>query len=81
MNTQETYEIFVQRITRDGEQRGEQRGELDGQRKTVLRLLRRKFGALPDDVVTRVQNADTALLEMLEDKVLFANTLDDMFTA
>ncbi len=77
MNTQETYEMFVQRIKLDGKRDG----KLEGMRETVLRLLRRKFGALPDDVVTRVQNADTALLEMLEDKVLFANTLDDMFTA
>ncbi len=71
MNTQETYEMFVQRIKLDG--------KLDGQRKTVLRLLRRKFGALPDEVVTRVQNADTALLEKLEDRVLFAQSLDEMF--
>ena len=77
MNTQETYEMFVQRIKLDGLRDG----KLEGHRETVLRLLRRKFGALPDDVVTRVQNADTALLEKLEDKVLFANTLDDMFTA
>ena len=79
MNTQETYEMFVQRITRDSEQRGKLDGMREGHRETVLRLLRRKFGALPDQVVTRVQNADTALLEQLEDRVLFAKSLDEMF--
>lgn len=71
MNTQETFEMFVQRV--------ELSGKLYGQRETVLRLLRRKFGALPEDVVTRIQNADAALLEQLEDKVLFAKSLDEMF--
>lgn len=73
MNTQETYEMFVQRV--------ELRGELDGQRKTVLRQLRRKFGVLPDELVMRVQNADPALLEKLEDRVLFAQSLDEMFAS
>ena len=77
MSTQETYEMFVQRIKLDGEQRG----ELDGQRKPVLRQLRRKFGVLPDEVATRVQNADASLLEQLEDRVLFAKSLDEMFEA
>jgi hypothetical protein len=79
MNTQETFEMFVQRVEQRGKLDGELKGELEGQRKTVLRQLRRKFGALPDDVVTRVQTADAALLEQLEDKVLFAQSLAEMF--
>jgi hypothetical protein len=64
---------------RRAELRGELRGVLQGERNAVLRLLRRKFGELPDDVVARVQNADAPLLEQLEEKVLFAKSLDEVF--
>jgi hypothetical protein len=77
VNSQE----LVDMLQRTAELRGELRGELQGQRKTVLHQLRRKFGILPDDVVTRVQNADGKLLEKLEDNVLFANSLDDVFSS
>lgn len=61
------------------ERRGELRGELRGERKAVLRLLRRKFGEVSEDIMTRVQNADAQLLEKLEDNVLFANSIDEVF--
>jgi len=67
MNTQEIMDMY------------ERRAELQGQRKTVLRLLQRKFGVLPEDVVARVQSADARLLEQLEDKVLFASSVEEVF--
>jgi hypothetical protein len=83
MNTQEIMDMFERRAELRGEQRGElrgvQRGELQGQRKAVLLLLRQKFGRLPDDVVTRVEDADVPLLEQLVGKAIFAQSLDEVF--
>ncbi|MBK9261305.1 MAG: DUF4351 domain-containing protein [Polyangiaceae bacterium] len=73
MNTQEIMDMY--------ERRAELRGKLQGRRETVQRLLRRKFGVLPEDVVTRVENADAQLLDQLEEKVLYANSLDEVFAS
>jgi hypothetical protein len=71
--------LYEQRVELRGEQRGEQRGLLKGQRTTVLRQLRRKFGELPEKIVARIQAAETEALEQFEDKLLFAQTLDEVF--
>ena len=68
---QEAMALFVREV--------EQRGCLQGRRTTVLRLLRRKFGELPETIVTRIQAAETEALEQIEDKLLFAKTLDEVF--
>lgn len=73
VNTQEIMDMY--------ERRAELRGRLQGQRETVLRLLRRKFGPLPETVVTRIQNADAQWLELVEDRVLFAGSLDEVIAA
>jgi len=83
MTTQEIMDMIERRAERRGERRAERRaerrGKLEGRRETILRQLQRKFGVLADDIVARVQNADATLLEQLEDKVLFANSIDEMF--
>jgi hypothetical protein len=73
VNTQEIMDMY--------ERRAELRGKLQAHREVALRLLRRKFGELPGDVVARVENADAQTLEQLEDKVLFAQSLDEVFAA
>jgi len=46
-----------------GEQRGEQRGRPAGEATLLLRLLERRFGALPDWAKGRIAKADTVALE------------------
>lgn len=75
MNTQE----IMDRFQREAEQRGERRGELRGRRNTILHLLRRKFGELPPNITARIQAANADMLEKLEDKLLFASSLEDVF--
>ena len=79
MNSQEIVDMLERRAELRGEHRGELRGELRGERKAILRQLRRKFGELPEHVVVRVEAADAKTLEQLEDKVLFAASLEDVF--
>ncbi|MEZ4374844.1 MAG: hypothetical protein R3B07_28785 [Polyangiaceae bacterium] len=61
--------------------RGEAKGRVEGERRALERLLRRKFGdgALDDSVLSRLAAADEAQLEQWTDRVLDAATLEDVF--
>ncbi len=57
----------------------EERGILRGKRDTLLRLLRRKFGELPESVLARVQAIQTeAELDRLSERILDAGSLEEM---
>jgi hypothetical protein len=62
-----------------GEARGEARGELRGAANVVLRQLARRFGAVSDDVERRVRSADADTVQRWGDRVIDAQTLDDVF--
>lgn len=61
-------------------QEGMQQGRRQGQRAFLLRLLRKRFEALPDHVVARVNRADSAQLASWGERILTAATLDEVFT-
>ncbi|WP_434044558.1 MULTISPECIES: Rpn family recombination-promoting nuclease/putative transposase [Sorangium] len=63
-----------------GEREGLQAGRLEGQRSTLLKLLRLRFGELPEPVVARVRAADAAQIEGWTERVLSSPTLDDCLT-
>ena len=69
----------MQRGMQRGVQQGLQRGRVEGERAVLERLLRRRFGVLPADVVERMGHASVADLEAWTDNVLVAGTLDDVF--
>jgi hypothetical protein len=52
-----------------------------GQRELVLRLLTRRFGALPDAIASRVARASRSELERWSDRILDAASLDDVFAS
>jgi hypothetical protein len=57
----------------------EERGILRGKRDTLLRLLRRKFGDLPESVAAKVQAIQTeAELDRLSERILDAGSLEEM---
>jgi hypothetical protein len=55
-----------------------ERGRKDGQERSLLKLLRARFGALPDAAATRIHAADSTRLDAWLDRVLTAATLDDV---
>jgi predicted transposase/invertase (TIGR01784 family) len=55
-----------------------ERGFQKGQRATLLKLLQSRFGALPSDVVAKVNGADTSTLDRWVERVLTAATLADV---
>ena len=59
-----------------GERRGEKRGERRAEQQTLIRLLQRKFGPLPESVTSEIQGTmNTERLEQWLDQVLDATSL------
>jgi predicted transposase YdaD len=64
----------------EGMQRGMQQGVKKGESTLLGRQLTLKFGALPEEVEQRLEQADCAQLEAWSERILFANSLDEVFT-
>ena len=63
----------------EGIQKGIEEGVQAGKRETLLRQMRRKFGELPEGAVRTIRQITTGdALDELADRVLDANSLDDM---
>ncbi len=62
-----------------GLERGREQGLEKGQRALLLRLLDRRFGAVPADITARVAAAPAAELERWFDLAIDAGSLDDIF--
>ncbi|MBK8252412.1 MAG: hypothetical protein IPK82_07050 [Polyangiaceae bacterium] len=63
-----------------GLEQGLEKGLAQGQRATLHQLLRRKFGNAADQVQTRVDAATPAEVTIWLHRILFATTLDEVFT-
>lgn len=72
---QEGVELGLQK----GVEVGRQEGVEVGQRRQLQRQLALKFGTLSADITTRVENANSDQLGQWADRILFANTLDEVF--
>jgi predicted transposase YdaD len=62
----------------EGRLEGRLEGRVEGEATLLLRLLERRFGALPAGVRDRVAAADAAALETWGLRVLDAGSLDDV---
>ena len=62
----------------EGRAEGLMEGRVEGEAALLLRLLERRFGALPAEVRDRVAGADAAALETWGLRVLDAGSLDDV---
>ncbi len=60
-------------------QQGLEQGLEQGQRQLVSKLLRLRFGTLPDHVATRIAHADVAHLSLWAERILTAATIADVF--
>ena len=64
-----------------GMEQGVRRGRVDGERAVLERLLRRRFGSLSPEVEDRMSGAAATDLETWADKVLDAETPEDVFSS
>jgi hypothetical protein len=69
-------ERFRERLVAEGEARGEARGEGRGRAAVVEKLLRLKFGVLPVPAAARLRAMTSADLDMVAERLLFADTLE-----
>jgi predicted transposase YdaD len=69
---------WYQEILLQGEKLGEQRGRQEGERSLILRLLNRKFGALPESLRLRVEALNLEQLETLSEALLDFSTVHDL---
>ncbi len=68
---------FVEQGRKEGRNEGRSEGLREGSRRTLLKLLRTRYGALPQEAVARVEAADLPQLDAWTDRVLTAATLDE----
>jgi len=69
---------FAKRYLAQGRAEGEARGEIRGEAKVLLKQLTLKFGPLPDGVAQRVQTASIAELDRWTERVLSAQSLQQV---
>ncbi len=65
--------------TREWREVGRNQGRHEGQANILYRLLVRRFGCVPDEVLTRVWKAPPDQLLRWADRLFGAKTLDDVF--
>ena len=58
---------------------GEAEGRREGEAEVLLRQLRLRFGALPEEVMARINAADAETLLHWSERILSASTLDAVF--
>ncbi|MBF0438201.1 MAG: hypothetical protein HQL93_03675 [Magnetococcales bacterium] len=56
-------------------------GHREGEAALLLKLIRRKFGQVPDWVPAKIGAADVELIETWSDNFVFANSVDDVFAS
>ena len=64
---------------REGLEQGLEQGLERGKREVLLRLVRRRFGELPEWVTTRLEAGSAAELDQWTERILVARDLDEMF--
>ena len=64
-----------------GIERGMRQGRVDGERALLERQLRRRFGSLSPAVAARLGEASASDIEIWAERVLDADTLDDVFNS
>ena len=72
-------EQLIERGRKDGLEKGLERGLKNGQEQSLVKLLRSRFGALPEAALAWIHAADSSRLDAWFDRALSAATLDDVF--
>jgi predicted transposase YdaD len=70
---------FYQDVFAEGRMEGKVEGRMEGEAAVLLRLLERKFRPLPDSARQRVASADAETLLLWAERVLDANSLDEVW--
>ncbi|TVQ95343.1 MAG: DUF4351 domain-containing protein [Desulfovibrionales bacterium] len=69
----------LQEGRQEGRLEGRQEGRLEGRQESFMRLLNKRFGPVPHDVVQRVTNAPPEQITLWFDQAIDAPSLDKVF--
>ena len=75
----ELRDAAVKKALDDGVSQGISQGVVKGERALLVRQLRARFGSVPSATIARIEAADATLVERWGDRVLTAQTLDEVF--
>ncbi|WP_363269271.1 DUF4351 domain-containing protein [Okeania sp. SIO2B3] len=62
------------------EQQGEQRGEQKGRAQLVIRLIKKRFGEIPEAIISQIEDLSVANLDNLGEDFLDFNSLEDLLS-
>jgi flagellar biosynthesis/type III secretory pathway protein FliH len=71
----------LQKGRQEGRQEGLLEGRREGEARALLRLLEKKFGALPKSAQSRIAKAELTRLSEWFDRAVTAERLDEVFDA
>ena len=78
MTLEEKFEQWAEDYKREGRLEGLQEARLEGGIRVLQRLLARRFGRLPSEVITRISGASIEEVEVWCDRVLDAGSLAEV---
>jgi len=70
---------LAQLLREEGRQEGEIRGEVKGEAQTLSKLIQLKFGELPAWAEASITQADKAQLDQWVERILFVESLEQLF--
>jgi predicted transposase YdaD len=73
-----TMATIAEQLRREGEARGRQEGRQEGKQELVLKLLRARFGQVPDRLLDRVNAAAPEQLEHWAERILTAGSIEEV---
>jgi len=77
--TERAHQRGIQQGLQKGLQQGLQQGQTQGEAALLLRQAERKFGPLPEKYQTRLQQADAQVLLRWGERILTAETIEQVF--
>jgi len=70
---------YVTSVERIGVEKGIQQGKHQGTLQSLLRILEKKFGSVPNDIKSNLQQADEEQLLLWLEQTLSANSIGEVF--
>ena len=70
---------WAEEIRRESTEKAKKEGKKEGQVNLLTKQLKLKFGSFPSKYHTMIQAADFRIIEGWAEKILTANTIEDIF--
>jgi predicted transposase/invertase (TIGR01784 family) len=72
--------IGIEKGRAEGEQIGIEKGQKQQSINLITKITRRKFGEIPDEILTKIEGLSLEQLELLGEEIVFFSSLDDFST-